>query len=69
MDLWIRCKNYGALPNPGGVLDQPAYMMRLLDMIDFEVEKHNARKRQKEEALRGIVTPGMPAFKMNWRRN
>jgi len=47
--LWKRCRDRGALPEPGGLLDQPEYLMEMFDVIDSEIAKF--RQRQEDEQL------------------
>ena len=54
MNLHARCRANGALPHSGGVLDQPAYLMSLFDVIDAtraQVQDKNA-ERDDDDALR-----------------
>ena len=54
MSLHARCRANGSLPRGGGVLDQPAYLMSLFDVIDStraQVQDKNA-ERDDDDALR-----------------
>lgn len=50
MTLHKRVKRWGALPGPGGILDQQETTMMLLDMIEDVIDERNAEKRRAEEA-------------------
>lgn len=42
--LWQRCRERGALPAAGGVLDQPERLMRVFDVVDDVVAKHQQKQ-------------------------
>ncbi len=61
LTLRFRMKAYGALPRPGGLLDQDESMMALLDTVEgvfLEAEKkkqaNRAGEAQREEMLRRL---------------
>jgi len=49
MQLYRRCKELGALPETGGVLDQSNVTMRVFDLIGDETRKY----RNQKEAMEG----------------
>lgn len=49
MSLHARCKNSQALPFSGGVLDQPAYLMNLFDVIDQAHAEHQYKLQTREQ--------------------
>ena len=53
IDIFNRCRNNGALPEEGGVLDQPESLMSDFDLIDALIAKDRKRKR---------------LAKVNWKR-
>lgn len=63
IEAYQRCKRWGALPAAGGLMDQPEWIMQLLDSVDERVEywQHKqsdddatgAKKAEMEEALNG----------------
>jgi len=61
LKLHGRSKNYGALPNAGGIFDQDDRVMELLDTVEnafAEVQQKNQRDRaaeiQRAEMMRGL---------------
>jgi len=58
--LYNRCQARGALPYPGGILDQPENLMRFFDVIDNEMERYRARKRRPAAADRPEPEPRPP---------
>lgn len=51
--LYMRCRSWKALPEPGGIQEQPEQIMRLFDILDRVVEEHReaemARARREGE--------------------
>ena len=45
--LYERCKSLNALPGPGGVLEQPEWIMQAFDVIE---DTKNSVRREKEDA-------------------
>lgn len=61
MNLHARCRANGALPHSGGVLDQPAYLMSLFDVIDAtraQVQAKNS-EREDDDALRAKLSASL----------
>lgn len=50
--LYSFCSKYRALPSAGGVLDQDAYYMQLLRLVDAAVQEREKMEEQKREAER-----------------
>ena len=48
LNLHARCRVNKCLPLAGGVLDQPAYLMELFDVID---QTHDAFKQKEHERV------------------
>jgi hypothetical protein len=46
LSLFFKCEKYRALPYPGGVLSQPAWIMSLFATID---ERRNAIQEEKAQ--------------------
>jgi hypothetical protein len=47
--LYERCKAHNALPYPGGVLDQPEWIMQAFDTIDHA--KNTVRRENEDRAM------------------
>lgn len=60
LKLWGRCKSRGALPMPGGVFDQPEWLMDAFDAIDSALERARAARVEREqlERMRGALKHG-----------
>ena len=54
MNLRARCRTNHSLPTSGGILDQPAYLMDLFDVIDASEADYRRGEigRAEDEALR-----------------
>jgi hypothetical protein len=48
IQLWGRVKRYGRLPDPGGMLDQEARLMNVLDAINSHVDRREAERNERE---------------------
>ena len=61
MNLHARCRASGSLPHGGGVLDQPAYLMDLFDVIDGTRAEWKAQSadRAETEAVRSRLSGGL----------
>jgi hypothetical protein len=59
-----RCERYRCLPYPGGLLEQPAWLMRLFDVMDARREHHrreqaeNGRRQAERDRLRAELKNG-----------
>ena len=62
MSLHARCRASGSLPHAGGVLDQPAYLMGLFDVIDQTRADFRAGEAERAEsaALVAKLSEGLP---------
>ena len=47
--LYFRCVNLKSLPYDGGVMDQPAWIMDLFDVIDEQKDQQASRERELAE--------------------
>ena len=50
LDLYGKCRANNALPVAGGMLDQPATIMDLFDVIDNVKDKYQKAKADKDRA-------------------
>jgi hypothetical protein len=50
LSLYDTCAHRNALPEKGGVMDQPAEMMRWFKIIDAVIDKHKQEKEEREKA-------------------
>ena len=48
LKLWSRCKQFNALPAAGGLLDQPATLMDLMDLVGSTVDRVHAKQQEDE---------------------
>jgi len=54
MNLYSRCQSSRSLPYAGGVLDQPAALMELFDVIEATREAHRRRQEEAERTQKDI---------------
>ena len=61
MNLHARCRNSGSLPCSGGILDQPAYLMDLFDVVDAARAefRDKAQERAESEDLKARLAQGL----------
>jgi hypothetical protein len=53
MGIWARCRSWNALPGPGSMDEQPALLMRLLEVIDGEMQAYrDAKNRLRETEMK-----------------
>lgn len=57
INLHNRCQTYKTLPFPGGLMDQPSWIMRLFDAIDGATVKW--RRDKDDEARRKNTLAGL----------
>lgn len=50
VELYSFCSKYRTLPQAGGVLDQDAYYMQLLRLVDSAVQEREKLEQDKREA-------------------
>lgn len=49
MSIYNKCRNNNALPCAGGVLDQPAWIMGLFEVIDNQKSEFNKAQNERAE--------------------
>lgn len=50
IQLWKRCRDRQALPESGGILDQPEEIMRAFDAIDETIDRFRKTESDRLEA-------------------
>lgn len=54
LSLFFKCEKYKTLPYPGGVLSQPAWILRIFDCIEQVREQIEIDKAATQDALAGL---------------
>lgn len=58
LDLYSRCRSNNSLPYAGGILNQPAWIMDLFEIIDnikAEYQKQQSEKERVQAQLEGQI--------------
>ena len=58
LSLFFKCEKYRALPYPGGVLSQPAWIMNLFDTISSVRDDIRAKNEAAAAAQRALENHG-----------